>query len=66
MDQIICFAHPYYSGEEAPKLNCSSCCKIFIDQIKMKNEQALGYQDRNTAGEHLNFGMTSTFCPISM
>ena len=67
MDQVICFRHPYYNGQKKPDLNCSCCCKIFVQQIKEENSrQQVISSSQKKALECMPELKASNFCPISI
>jgi len=67
MDQLICFRHPYYNPQKKPDLNCSSCCKIFVAQIKKENSSSqMILTSEKKELECMPQLKASGFCPISI
>ena len=36
--KLICFKHPSYKGNGPPLLSCRSCCRVFLDEVKRRQE----------------------------
>ena len=34
MSHFICIKHPKYNGKTSPVLSCSTCCSIYVQDIK--------------------------------
>ncbi|NRA68709.1 MAG: hypothetical protein HRU19_29760 [Pseudobacteriovorax sp.] len=40
MDLVFCFRHPEYRGFTKPNLKCKTCCELYLQRIRMENEES--------------------------
>ncbi|SMF72938.1 hypothetical protein [Pseudobacteriovorax antillogorgiicola] len=72
MNQMICFRHPEYAGDETPELKCQCCCKIYVDRIREENhrkkvdiDQWLTEKSRSNPKLRVARIQTTQYCPFS-
>lgn len=41
MNQFICIKHPKYRGNTSPVLSCSTCCSLYVQEIKKSKNGGL-------------------------
>jgi hypothetical protein len=44
MENLVCFSHPVYDGQEPPVLACKNCCKIFVSEVKRQSQSEIGQE----------------------
>jgi len=41
MSNLVCLKHRDYKGQTAPTLSCTTCCSIYIENIKSQREERI-------------------------